>query len=36
MFYDLQTNEYKVTNTSKYDFFSLSYYYFNEVYPEML
>lgn len=33
MSYDLQTNEYKVTNTSRYDFFPLSYYYVDGMDP---
>lgn len=34
MHYDLQTNEYKVTRDSGYDFFPLSYYYADGIDPE--
>jgi len=33
MSYDLQTNEYKITNKSSYDFFPLNYYYIDGVDP---
>ncbi len=34
MFYDLQTNEYKVTKESSYEFFPLDYYYVDGISPK--